>query len=179
MRYFVPPTPFVLYSDFSPDECERRLRTSIDVECPTMFGFSGYRGSKPFLGEVNGKEFHVIQRVYSSRNSFPPVLAGEFQPQGMGTRVKGVFDLELTAKIAICLFAAVGLLMLFAIVLISYESHPVLSAIFSCGYLGLVVFSPRIFRGIGLDQEKCIGAFLKETLVAEDNLSSSTPSCNP
>jgi hypothetical protein len=30
---------------------------SIDVERPTMFGFSGHRSSKPFLGEVGGKTF--------------------------------------------------------------------------------------------------------------------------
>lgn len=171
MKYFAPPTPLVLHSDFNQDECARRLRGSIDLERPTMFGFSGYRGSKSFLGEVNGKQFRVIQRIYSSRNTFPTVLTGEFQPQEMGTRVKGTFDLETTSKIAICLFSVVGLHVMILIILFSYKSHPVLSAIFVCGYGGLLLFSPRIFRGIGLDQERNIAGFLKETLVANDDLS--------
>jgi hypothetical protein len=178
MKYFAPPTPLVLYSDFSPDECERRLRSSIDAERPTMFGFSGYRGSKPFLGEVDGKQFRLLQRIYSNRNSFPPVLTGEFQPQGTGTRVKGIFDLELTSKIAICLFDVVGLLILVPIVIFSHKSHPVLSAIFVGGYGALLVFSPRIFRGIGLNQEKSIADFLRDTLVAKDDLSSSAAGCD-
>jgi hypothetical protein len=32
-----------------------------------MLEFSGYRGSKPFLGEVDGKQFRVIQRIYTMR----------------------------------------------------------------------------------------------------------------
>jgi len=175
MRYFAPPTPLVLRSDFSPEECERRLRELIDPEQPTMFGLSGYQGSKPFLGEAEGKQFRVLQRIYSSRNTLPTVLTGEFQAQGTGTRVKGTFDLETTSKIAICLFGVVGLLLLILIIFVSAASHPVLSAIFLCGYGGLLLFSPRIFRGIGLDQEKNIAGFLKETLVASDDLSSSAP----
>ena len=89
--------------------------------------------------------------------------------------MKGTFDLETTSKIAICLFGVVGLLLLILIIFVSAASHPVLSAIFLCGYGGLLLFSPRIFRGIGLDQEKNIAGFLKETLVASDDLSSSAP----
>jgi hypothetical protein len=177
MKYFIPPTPLVLHSHFSPDECERRLRQSIDPERPTIFGFSGYRGSKPFLGEVDGKQFRVIQRIYVSRNTLPTVLTGEFQPQETGTQVKGTFDLETTSKIAICLFSIVGLLILIPIVLFSHASHPVLSVIFVCGYGGLLFFAPRIFRGIGLGQERNIAGFLKETLAANDDLASSAIGC--
>jgi hypothetical protein len=169
MRYFAPPTPLALHSDFTPEECERRLRRSIDAERPTMFGFSGYRGSKPFLGALDGKQFRVLQRIYSGRNTLPTVLTGEFQPQETGTRVNGTFDLETTSKIAISLFTCVGLSILIPIVFISHASHPVLSAIFVCGYGGLLLFGPRIFRGIGLDQEKDIAGFLKETLAANDD----------
>ena len=130
---------------------------------------TGYRGSKSFLGEVDGKRFRVLQRVYSNRNSFPPVLTGEFQPQGTGTRVEGIFDLELTSKIAICLFDVVGLLILLLIVIVSHTSHPVLLTIFGCGYSGLLAFSPRIFRGIGLNQERSMDDFLRATLVAKDD----------
>jgi hypothetical protein len=167
MKFFPPPTPLDFYSNFDPEECALRLGSSIDAEEATMFGFSGYRGSKPFVGRVEGKQFRVIQRVYSNRSSFPPVLTGVFEPEGIGTRVKGQFDLEATTKIAICLLDAFGLLVLILIARLSRVSHPVLLAVFVCGYGGLIVFSTRIFRGIGLDREKAITRFLKETLVGE------------
>jgi hypothetical protein len=173
MRYFASPTQLDLHSDFDSQECSRRLREVIDAEKPTAFGFSGYRGSKPFLGEVDENQFRVLKRIYRPRNSFPVVLTGEFHPQGRRTRVKAAFDLELTSKIAICLFSAVGLLIMVPIVIYSSASHPALSAVFVCGYGGLLLFSPRIFRGYGRDQEKDIADFLRMTLQAKDNPSHS------
>jgi|SRR5580692_9207241 hypothetical protein len=175
MGYFAPPTQLVLYSEFSPDECARRLHESIDVEQSVTFGFSGYRGTKPFVGEVAGKHFRVLQRVFSNRNSFPPVFVGELRPQGTGTRVVGAFDLELTSKIAACLFAIVGLFVLVLVVIFSYKSRPILSSVFACAYGGILLFFPRIFRRNGLSQEKCIADFLRETLVAEEERPHSVP----
>ena len=37
------------------------------------------------------------------------VFAGEFQPEGTGTRVRGALDLKWTSKVAICMFTALGL----------------------------------------------------------------------
>jgi hypothetical protein len=169
MKFFPPPAPLDLGSDFSPGECALRLRGSIDPERPTVFGFSGYRGSKPFVGEVDGKRFRLIQRVNSNRNSFPTVLTGEFQPEGAGTRVKAQFDLEPTAKIAICFLDAFGLVVLVLIASFSFAPHPVLLTMFVCGYGSLMLFSPRIFRAINRDQERSVARFLKETLVASDD----------
>lgn len=171
MRYFGPPTPLAFSSDFNSEECARRLREEIDTERPAFFGFmlSGYRGSKPFLGTVNGKRFRVLQRITFNRNSFPSVLTGEFEPQGTGTRVKGVFDLELTSKIAILLFNAVGLLVLVPIIMFSYTSQPVLSAVVACGYGSLLFLMGRIVRSWGRDQEKSIADFIRVTLQADDS----------
>jgi hypothetical protein len=169
MKYFAPPTALVLTSDFNPEECARRLREVIDVEQPTVFGFSGYRGSKPFLGKVEGRQFRVLQRRYSNRNSLPPVLTGEFEPCGAGTRVEGVFDLELTSKIAICLFNALGLLVLVPIVMYSYASQPVLLAVFVCGFGSLLFLMPGIVRSYGRNQESSIADFIRETLQADDD----------
>ena len=174
MSYFLPPSPLVLSSDFNPEECARRLREVIDPEQPTFFGFSGYRGSKPFLGKVKGNQFRVLQRVYSTRNSFPPVLTGKFEPQGTGTRIKGAFDLELTSKIAMCVFGAAGLLVLVSIILYSYASQPVLSTVVLCGFGTLVLFMPRIERGFGRDQERSIADFIKATLLTDDDVSCSS-----
>jgi hypothetical protein len=109
MRYFAAPTSLDLYSDFNPQECARRLREAIDSERPAVFSFSGYRGSKPFLGNVDGQQFRLLQRSYD-RNSMPVVLAGEFQPHREGTHVKGTFDLEVASKIALSLLSAFFLL---------------------------------------------------------------------
>jgi hypothetical protein len=167
MRFFPRPTPLLLISGFDPEECASRLREAIDVEQPTMFGFSGYRGSKPFLGEVNVKQFRVLQRTYSYRNTFPPVLAGEFQPQGVGTRISGVFDLETTSKIAIGLLSAFMLLVMALVVFLVSADKPVLLAVFACGYGSLLFFMPKIIRGAGSNQERSIADFLRTTLRAE------------
>jgi hypothetical protein len=167
MRIFAPPTSLVLISGFDPKECANRLREAIDVERPTGFGFSGYRGSKPFVGEVNGNQFRVLQRTYSFRNSFPPVLTGEVQPQGVGTRINGVFDLEPTSKVAIGLFGALGLLFIVLIIYLVGADKPVLLTLFVCGYGALLFFMPRIIRGAGGEQERSIAQFLRTTLEAE------------
>ena len=167
MRFFPRPTRLLLISGFGPEECASRLREAIDVERPTMFGFSGYRGSKPFLGEVNVKQFRVLQRTYSYRNTFPTILAGEFQPQGMGTRISGVFDLETTSKVAIGLLSAFMLLVMALVVFLVGADKPVLLAVFACGYGSLLFFMPKIIRGAGSNQEISIADFLRTTLRAE------------
>ena len=168
MRYFAPATHVLLCSEFNPEECATRLSEEIDAERPTAFGFSGYRGSKPFLGRVSGNRFRVLQRVYSNRNSFPPVLTGEFEPRGNGTRIRGVLDLEVTSKIAICVFSVFGLLVLIPIIMFSYTSQPLLLAVCVCGYGSLLFFAPRIVRGYGKNQENSIVDFIKATLRADD-----------
>jgi hypothetical protein len=167
MRFFAPPTSLVLISGFNPEECANRLREVIDVERPTVFGFSGYRGSKPIVGEVNGNQFRLLQRTYSFRNSFPPVLIGEFRPQGVGTQINGVFDLEPTSKVAISLFGTLGLLIIVFIIYLVGADKPVLLTLFVCGYGALLFFMPRIIRGGGSEQERSIAQFLRTTLQAE------------
>jgi hypothetical protein len=140
-----------------------------------MSARAGSMNQLTFVGEVAGKHFRVLQRVFSNRNSFPPVFVGELRPQGTGTRVVGAFDLELTSKIAACLFAIVGLFVLVLVVIFSYKSRPILSSVFACAYGGILLFFPRIFRRNGLSQEKCIADFLRETLVAEEERPHSVP----
>jgi len=168
MRYCKPPTPLALDSALSPEECVERIRDAIDRERRTFFGWSGYRGSKPFVGEVDGSYLRLIQRIYRMRNSFQPVLTAEFQPHCAGTRVNGTFDLELTSKIAICLLSACGVLVVGMIVLISYASHPVLSVISFSGYCTMLFFLPKYFREVGTNQERSIADFLKVTLEANE-----------
>jgi hypothetical protein len=128
MNYFTPPTPLVFDSALDLEECERRLREAIDIERPTIFSLSSYRGSKPFLGKIGGRQIRILQRTYG-RNAFSPVFSGEFQTQAAGTKVIGKLDLELTSKIAICLLSTLGILVLIPIIIYSRTLHPLLSAI--------------------------------------------------
>jgi hypothetical protein len=168
MRYFKPPTRIALNSALSPEECAERIRDAIDSERRTFFGLSGHHGSKPFVGEVDGRYFRLVQRIYRLRNSFPPVLTAELQPQGAETRVHGSFDLDLTSKMAICLLSACGVLVLGMVVFISYASRPVLSVVSFCGYCTLLFFFPSYLREVGTSQERSIADFLRVTLEANE-----------
>jgi hypothetical protein len=171
MKFFTPPARLVLYSYLAPDECARRLTQAIDAAHFSFFSLSGYRGRKPFLGRVSGQEFRVFQRLYG-RNAFPPVLSGAFLPGGKGTQIEGSFDLELTSKIAICLLSLFGVLVITPVVLYSIKEPTVprwLALAFAGIYITGAFLTPRIVRGIGLEQERNITDFLCTVLeVGED-----------
>jgi len=174
MNLFTAPGHLVLYSHLSPYECARRLNQAIDAEEFALFSFSGYHGVKPFLGEVTGLQFRVFARRY--RNTFPPVLAGAFLPRKEGTRVEGIFDIELTSKIAICLFSLVGVLVTAPIVVFSLRNHDAptwMAVTFACGFGTLAALAPRIVRSYGRDQERDITDFLCTELEAREDSSPS------
>jgi hypothetical protein len=173
MHFFAPPTRLVLYSNLAPDQCARRLAAAIDPERLSIFSLSGYSGSKRFLGMVEGRHFRIFQRTYG-RNAFPPVLSGELQPRGEGTRVEGAFDLELTSKIAICFILAFMVLPTTLVVYYSLASHTVaqwLAIPFACASATFTFFGPRIIREIGRGQERDITDFVWATLEAGDDAS--------
>lgn len=168
MKVFGSPTRVVLYSNYSPEECVRRLSAAIDPERYSLFGISGYRGSKPVLGTMDGLNFRILQRTYA-RNSFPPVFAGKFSARGRGTRIEGSSDLELTSKIAIC-----------AIVLFFFVLSPIIWFVAGPAHRWFVfvwiicsavpgLFAPRIIRGLGTDQEREMNDFLCVTLAAGED----------
>jgi hypothetical protein len=167
MRFFSPPTPLMLYTNINPDNCALHLRDAIDPERPSYFSFSGYRGSEPFLGEVEGRKFRIFARGY--KNTFPPVLTGVLLPNGGGTRVQGSFDLELTSKIAICIIFPLPALAVALVVAYSLKNHsvaPWLAVSFAIAFFVLVFLAPRIIRASGLDEERKIADFLCEKLEA-------------
>ena len=169
MKFFASPTVLELYSNFSPEQCASLLSAAIDSERPTLFSISGYRGSKPFLGAVEGLEFRLLQRTYY-RNSFPPVLSGKFSAHGHGTRVEGTFDLEVTSKIAICALLGFGILIVPAICMaVRAGGNTLAAAAIAIGYAALALFAPRIIRGIGLPQERNMTDFLCTTLQAGED----------
>jgi hypothetical protein len=178
MKFFNTPTPVVLYSLLDLAACTQRLDRAIDHDDFSMFSLSGYRGVKPFLGNVTGRQFKVFQRGYKN---IPSVLSGDLRPHGEATRVEGKFDLEPTSKIAICLFSLVGILIVIPVVLYSLKDHTVprwTALSFAMVYCVGAVLAPRIFRWIALDQERAITDFLCVTLEAGED-PAAFPAANP
>jgi hypothetical protein len=180
---FARPTKIALHSDFSPDECARRLSEAIDPERRALVSLSGYKGSKPFLGTVEGWQFRILLRTYN-RNGFPPVLSGSLQPERQGARVKGVLDLEITSKIAICLLSAFGLLVVMTLVIFVYPltrhtGRQWIAILVGCGFLILALGAPRFVRGMGTEQEKNLADFLRTTLLASDAPPDPDSGCDP
>lgn len=172
MNYFAPPKSLAFYSNLSADECARRISQAIDVEKISPFSFSGYRGSKAFLGEITGSQFRILRRGY--RNTFPPVLSGMFSPEKQGTRVEGSFDLELTSKIALCVLSLVSLPIVALVVLYSLREHTVpawVAVSFASVWFVGALLVPRIVRWNGRDQERDIADFLCAKLEAGDDSS--------
>jgi hypothetical protein len=163
---FAPPTLLRLRTALDPDTCAKLLADAIDADRYSFLSFSGRRGTKEFVGTVDGREFRIFQRGYRNMQA---TLTGSLRPCGTGTCLEGSFDLDITTKIAICLFAVVGLAAITPIVLSSFREHTVPSwsvAIFVAVFLAATVLAPRIARWNGLDQERSIADFVRETLNA-------------
>ncbi|HKS83048.1 MAG TPA: hypothetical protein VJR23_16205 [Candidatus Acidoferrales bacterium] len=171
MNYFVPPNSLVLYSDLSPDKCIDRIINSTDAEEISVFSFSGFSGSKPFLGVVDGHRIRIRRRIYSRNVSI--LFTGQIEEQRGGSRIAGAFDLGIMTKI-ILPFLLVGA----AFIVIPAVYHTMaenfgtrITVLASCAYLLLALLMPRILRAMGLGQQRDITDFLVETLEASEDLS--------
>ena len=80
-----------LHSDYSPETCIAKLAEQVDLDVPTLFSLSGYKGKKPILGKIAGKEFRLHKRRYW-HNSFGPVLFGRVIPDGCGTLIEAYWE---------------------------------------------------------------------------------------
>jgi hypothetical protein len=170
MKFFPPPSPIMLYSNLSPEECARRLNQAIDAKEFSLVWFSGFRGGKPFGGGVAGWQFRLFKCGY--RNAFPPILSGTFIPQKRGTRVEGSIDIEPISKIAICLLSLCGVLILTPILVYSLGGPTVprwLAGAFACASIIFAALAPCLVRGNGRNQEREITDFLCTQLEAGED----------
>src|SRR5271167_2243601 len=156
MKFFPAPAPLLLYSNLSPEECARRLRQAVDDPSFTFFSFSNYRGSKPFLGKANSRQFGLFKRVYF--RSIPLVLSGSFLSRQTGTRIEGTFDVNLIWKILIRLCGIGGLIIVYS----TRGEHLSLwfYASFGCCALVAATVGPNLVRLFALDQQRDITDFL-------------------
>src|SRR5579863_10616040 len=89
----------MLQSDFSAEDCLRRLLEGTDVAKRTIFSLSGYKGSNSVLSKFDGDRFRIWKRRYY-RNDFAPVFFGALSAEGQGTRIEGHFDMNPWVKIS-------------------------------------------------------------------------------
>ena len=90
-------TVYVFHSTISPQSVVDVLSHSIDREHWTLYSLSGYKGSRPILGQVEENTFRLRKRRYS-RNDFAGDFYGRFEPEQGGTRIEGYFDMPRWAK---------------------------------------------------------------------------------
>jgi hypothetical protein len=123
MTFFAPSTRIVLHSNLCPEECARRLGQAIDPEDFTVFSLSNYRGTKTFLGKVEGLRFRLFRRGY---RNIPTVLSAEFLAQGKGSRIEGAFDLDPTTKKLLRIVSLAGFLLLMLAAVNAVRTHTLL-----------------------------------------------------
>jgi hypothetical protein len=98
-----------LHTEFDPEACIRRLDDSIDPWHRTPLSFSGFAGSKPVIGWINGYEFRLRKRRYY-RNDFAPQFYGNLKRNGRGTVVEGYFDMGRVTKVFMRIWLAIVIL---------------------------------------------------------------------
>jgi len=168
-------TVFVLHSAPSPNAFADALRRSIDEERWTPFSMSGYRGSRPVLGEVGDNTFRLQKRKYY-RNDFAGQFYARFAPEPGGTRIEGYFDAQRWAKYFMRIWLVFAVLLgtpifVRAVVDIVTGSH-YMSGGEWIGLVvppGLVLFGtslPKVGRLLGKSNERFILEYVQNTVAA-------------
>ena len=170
LRHFI-----ALRTDFGTEECRRRLNESIDPERRTIFSLSGYKGSKPVMGRIDGYEFHLQKRRYWN-NDFAQQFYGNLLPEERGTRIEGYFDVPRWTKMFLRFWLGGVILIGSPVFILS-----LLQRVRGGGYeegdarLGLLVppclllfgvLLPKLGLWLGRHEEQFILGFLERTLVA-------------
>ena len=164
-----------LRTDFDPEECGRRLLESTDPERRTLFSLSGYKGSKPVIGRIEGQQFRLHKRRYW-HNDFAPQFYGNLLPQSRGTLIEGYFDMRRWTKIftriwlAGVLVPGIPMFVLSLLDLLRGSTHikgdlRVGLLVPPCLALWGILF-PRLGLWLGRHEERFILEFLQKTLVA-------------
>jgi hypothetical protein len=168
-------SPIVLHSALTPVAVGEALRRSTDEEHRTLFSLSGYRGSRPVLGEVTGNTFRLQKRRYW-RNDFAPHLYGQFRSEAGGSRIEAEFDLSRWVKsfmriwLAGAVVLGVPMFMLSALDFLTGSHHTT-----GDNRLGLIVppalvlwgfLLPRIGRFFAQGDERFLLEFLSQSVAA-------------
>jgi hypothetical protein len=162
----------VLHSALTTVALADALHCSIDEESSTVFSLSGFRGSRPVLGEVNEVSFRLQKRRYW-RNDFAPNFYAQVQPESGGSRIEGYFDVsrrvKLTMRLWLVLAVLIGAPLFVAAVreLTAGASGSVWIGMLVPPALILWAFVlPKLGRLLGRGEERFLLEFVQQTLAA-------------
>jgi hypothetical protein len=86
--------PFVLESPLSPEECVRRLRSTIAEKGMGFFTIGDFGEETEFYGKIEDNRIEVRKRrLWFWRNDFAPHLFATLVPSSAGTRIDGYFGI--------------------------------------------------------------------------------------
>jgi hypothetical protein len=163
------------HTDFDPEACVRRLDESIDPWHRTPLSFSGFEGSKPVIGWINGYEFRLRKRRYYN-NGFAPEFYGNLKANGRGTVVEGYFDMARVTKAfmriwlggTILIGAAVFFSTLRDLIRETSNAHEglLIGLLVPPAMVLFGVLFPKFGLWLGRNEEKYILEFLQTTLIA-------------
>jgi hypothetical protein len=165
----------ILHSDYSPDTCVAKLSEQIDSDKRSLFSLSGYKGSKPIVGRIDGNEFRLHKRRYW-HNNFGPVLFGRVTSRRRGALIEGYWGMARWTRMLMRVW------IIFAIVV----GTPILFDSLKCmegagckvrgdWWVGVVVppamvlcglLLPRLGAALSFHERKHVVELLKQTLVA-------------
>ncbi len=104
IRKLLPFEKYVLTTDLSVEEVQKRLASCMQSESDYSWSFFSRRYTKPYRGAVTGLTFRMIRNI-SYRNSFLPVIKGRV------TRISGHTEVMITMRPAgfVLVFMAIWL----------------------------------------------------------------------
>ena len=167
-----------LHTNVDAEEVRRRLVDGIDPEERALvFGykFSGYRGSKPLIGRVEGQQFYLFRRRYWN-SQLAPTFFGRFVPQDQGSKIEGYFDVRPRVKTLVQTVTVLGVIVtalpfLLSLTDVFQRSHYMHGSL-AFGLLALPafvlygLFMPKLGLWLSKNDEKFILEFLRQNLRA-------------
>jgi hypothetical protein len=165
----------ILHSALVPEAVIAALHLSVDEEHRTLFSFSGYKGSRPVLGEIGVDNFRVQKRRYW-RNDFAPHFYGRLYQETGGTRIEGYFDSARWVKLFMRFW--IGAVVLFGSPIFIRSLLDVTTVsrnVIGDAWVGVIVppamvafgfLLPKFGRLLGRGEERLLLAFLENSLVA-------------
>jgi hypothetical protein len=170
LRHFI-----TLRTDFDTEECRRRLIESIDLDQRTIFSLSGYKGSKPVIGRIEGYQFCLHKRQYW-HNDFAPQFYGNLWSQDRGTIIEGYFDMQRWTKMFMRIWLGFALVVGIPLFLFSFSDlffgssnmngDPRIGLLVPPSLVLFGILLPKLGLWLGRYDEQCILEFLQRTLVA-------------
>jgi len=157
----------ILHTRLPIEECKARLAAAIDIE-RLAFSWSGFGGSKPFLGQFREDRFRLQKRRYY-RNNFSTYFYGRFVPEG-GTRIEGEFKMHPFSRVFMIIWFSF-LAVFFVIASIPFaRGRQDADVSFLIAPIGLAVFGiamVKFGRWLCRGEEKAIVGLLEDTLEVE------------